>query len=162
MSARDVIAKAVLHIPGLGIGAVGYGFADRMLSALTASGYRILEPGEVDPGGHLCGLPHYGEYTGQVLLAPPSFLKDKWPDGIGIDACLALEIQKLWRIGVETSGHCCGHGKSTPFISVFPESIKKMEALGYEQLPHPDPSRRDHFKAKTAIRALCATHQGDK
>lgn len=166
MSARDVIAKHLCTMAAQGWSGISAferaayrTTAIGMIDTLTSSGYRILGPDEVAAGGHLCGLPHYGEYTGQVLLAAPTFLKHKWPSGIGIDVCLALEIQELWKAGVETSGHCCGHGMSDPFISVWPNSVEKMRALGYEQLPHPDPSRNDHFKAKTAIRALCATHQ---
>lgn len=102
--------------------------------------------------GHICGCPEMGTYRGQVILAAPDFLRHKWPDGIGIDVCLALEVQDLWREGIHTSGHCCGHGRAPAYISVWPESISAMIELGYETLRHPDgPDRRDHFVPKTRL-----------
>ena len=101
---------------------------------------------------HLCGQAELGTYSGQVVLVAPDFLKNKWPGGIGIDVCLALEIQSLWRQGVKTTGHCCGHGRTPAYISVLPESIGQMRALGYRTYPHPD-SRNDHFAPKTALSA---------
>jgi hypothetical protein len=44
---------------------------------------------------HLCGLPEFGTYAGQVIMVAPDWLRDRWPNGIGIDVCLALEIQRL-------------------------------------------------------------------
>lgn len=103
-------------------------------------------------GCHICGYPEMGTYRGQVILVAPDFLRHKWPDGIGIDVCLALEIQDLWRKGIHTSGHCCGHGRAPAYISVWPESVSAMIALGYETLRHPDvPDRRDHFVPKTRL-----------
>lgn len=108
---------------------------------------------------HLCGCPEMGTYEGQVILVAPDRLKEKWPTGIGVDICLALEIQGLWRAGVHTSGHCCGHGRAPAYISVWPESVEQMLALGYEILPHPDTSRRDHFVPKTAL-SVAIEHSG--
>lgn len=103
---------------------------------------------------HLCGLPEFGTYEGQVILVAPEFLCKKWPNGIGIDVCLALEIQSLWRAGIETNGHCCGHGRAPAYISVWPDSAEAMRALGYETYPHPDSSRNDHFFPKTEFASL--------
>lgn len=99
---------------------------------------------------HLCGCPEMGTYEGQVVLVAPDWLREKWPNGIGIDVCLALEIQSLWRRGIRTSGHCCGHGRAPAFISVWPESVDAMKALGYETCPHPN-GWDDHFRPKTLL-----------
>lgn len=100
--------------------------------------------------GHVCGLPEIGTYSGQVILSPPDYLKQKWPNGIGIDVCLALEIQTLWRAGIKTSGHCCGHGRANPMINVFPESVQAMKAMGYQVQSNPmRPGAEDTFWPKT-------------
>lgn len=111
-------------------------------------GVRIA--GTEKPLDHLCGCPEMGTYEGQVILVAPDWLKHKWPSGIGIDVCLALEIQRLWRAGIRTSGHCCGHGREPAFISVWPESVEAMRVLGYEIAPHPA-GRDDHFAPKTRL-----------
>lgn len=115
---------------------------------VTFPGMRITQDGR--PLSHLCGLPEMGTYEGQVLLVAPDWLKHKWPNGIGIDVCLALEIQKLWRAGIQTSGHCCGHGRAPAYVSVWPEFSARMKEMGYEVLPHRDGSE-DHFKPKTRL-----------
>lgn len=92
--------------------------------------------------GHLCGYPAFGTYEGQVVLIAPDWLKHKWPTGIGIDVCLALEIQSLWQAGIKTTGHCCGHGRAPAYISVWPEEIPAMQRLGLRNLPASRWSRR--------------------
>ena len=52
------------------------------------------------------------------------------------DACLLWELEELWKHGIETECHCCGHGMSTPGIGVSDEeSIRRMRAMGYEETP---------------------------
>jgi hypothetical protein len=104
---------------------------------------------------HLCGLPEMGSYDGQVILVAPEWLRERWPSGIGIDVCLALEIQSLWRKGIRTNGHCCGHGRAPAFISVWAEDAGRMPSLGYE--PHPE-GWPDHFVPRTTF----ATTTGDQ
>lgn len=96
--------------------------------------------------GHSCGLPDMGSYDGQIVLVAPDWLKDKWPTGIGIDVCLALEIQGLWKLGIKTTGHCCGHGKAHAYIGVWPESVTQMLTLGYEQI-----DQHGHFRPKAIL-----------
>lgn len=103
---------------------------------------------------HICGCPEFGTYAGQVVLVAPEWLRAKWPDGIGIDVCLALEIQSLWRSGIQTSGHCCGHGRAQPYIGVFPEFIGAMKAIGYQVQHNPSrPGDEDSFWPKTKLSA---------
>lgn len=99
---------------------------------------------------HLCGHPEFGTYDGQVVLVAPDWLKPRWPNGIGIDVCLALEIQGLWRQGIKTNGHCCGHGRVPGFISVEPGSIEGMAFLGYQPIAHGE----GHFKPKTPLSSV--------
>lgn len=103
---------------------------------------------------HLCGYAETGTYTGQVVLVAPDWLKHKHPNGIGVDVCLALEISNLWKHGIQTSGHCCGHGRLPAYISVWPEFVEQMRTLGYETLSHPD-GRPDHFRPKTPGLSPC-------
>jgi len=72
-------------------------------------------------------------------------------DRIAVDQCLAPEIKKLWRLGIATTGCCCGHGnRSVAYIGVEEPDIKKMEALGYEHHIHSlDPTREDNFTPQT-------------
>lgn len=51
---------------------------------------------------------------------------------VNIDKCLLPEIIKLWELGIETTGCCCGHAKRGAFIGVAFEDISKMKALGYK------------------------------
>lgn len=108
------------------------------------------EARQSEPSPHLCGHADLGTYTGQVILPAPDWLKHKWPTGIGIDVCLALEIQDLWRKGIRTTGHCCGHGSLPGYISVWPEYVEQMKALGYVADAHPE-GWDDHFSPKTKL-----------
>lgn len=126
---------------------------NRLLSIAEADRDRLsaeLAEARKRSDGHLCGHAETGTYSGQVVLVAPDWLKHKWPNGIGIDVCLALEIQQLWQRGIKTSGHCCGHGRLPAYISVWPEEIAAMQSLGYETFPHPD-GRGDHFVPKTFL-----------
>lgn len=111
---------------------------------MTTSAQERAAPAHAQ-SGHLCGHPSMGTYDGQVTLVAPDWLREKWPNGIGIDVCLALEIQELWRLGIRTNGHCCGHGRAPSYIGVWPESVSAMVAMGYRCLPGSD----DHFVPKT-------------
>lgn len=82
---------------------------------------------------HLCGCPDFGEYTGMVELIPPHFIQRDDDRGICVDVCLALEVSNLWKIGVVTTGSCCGHGRLPPSICVRDDYDNKMLSLGYSR-----------------------------
>lgn len=51
---------------------------------------------------------------------------------IGLDRCIADEVNSLWKNGIVTTGSCCGHNKVNPMINVNWKSEGKMNELGYE------------------------------
>jgi hypothetical protein len=61
------------------------------------------------------------------------------PNSICLDACIAVEVQDLWHLGITTTGCCCGHNKLQGYIGVIVDDIPKMKAMGYEV--HFNPSR---------------------
>lgn len=86
-----------------------------------------------------------GSYKNQVALPLP--LAGRF---VGIDRCLAAEIQALWLLGIETTGCCCGHNKSSPYIGVKYEHITSMLRLGYEIAPNSTrPGDEDSFYPKS-------------
>ncbi|QBX38632.1 hypothetical protein E4M02_10955 [Brevundimonas sp. S30B] len=78
-----------------------------------------------------CRRVGMGSYDAQVELVPPPFLVRPDGRGICVDACLALEITELWRMGIRTTGCCCGHGDLEPTICVADESAEAMMNAGY-------------------------------
>ena len=71
---------------------------------------------------------------------------------VSIDKCLLPEILNLWEMGIKTTGCCCGHGKSEPFISVDFDDIQKMKDLGYKvQYNNVRPNDEDSFIPKTVL-----------
>lgn len=97
----------------------------------------------------------------KVTLTPPkNFIRynldpDRYKEFITIDACLAEEIQKLWSLGIKTTGCCCGHGRVLGYIGVTNDCIEKMYELGYQNYIFPDEyewggaDRQDSFIPKT-------------
>jgi hypothetical protein len=86
--------------------------------------------GEVERGCSCRGV-ETGSYLNQVVLHTPS------GKVVGLDACIAAEIQELWERGVQTVGSCCGHGDPTLAIIMVEEgSVRLMQALGYTPHPH--------------------------
>lgn len=70
-------------------------------------------------------LPYYVRTCGDAAIAPE-------PKTVNIDKCLLREVLDLWEQGIKTTSVCCGHGKLVHrHISVMPESVDKMLALGY-------------------------------
>lgn len=90
-----------------------------------------------------------GSYDNQVMIPRPECMKDRKEGSensiICVDTCLANEIQKLWRLGIRTTGCCCGHRKHQGYIGVILEDAARMRELGYEYL---EADRTDHFKPK--------------
>lgn len=71
---------------------------------------------------------------------------------VNIDKCLLTEVKDLWERGIKTTGCCCGHGKHTPFIGVFPEDIPRMKELGYQVAVNScRPDDEDSFVPKTTF-----------
>lgn len=110
------------------------------------------------PKPHLCGNPDFGVYTGQVTLLTPDHMhryrrdRDLPAFGICVDVCLALEITKLWKAGITTTGCCCGHGRVPPYIGVVEHDIPLMLEMGYVVQENPcRPGDRDTFYAKTQL-----------
>lgn len=71
---------------------------------------------------------------------------------IGIDSCIAKEIQELWKQGIVTTGCCCGHNNSNLFsyIGVKKEFIIKMKELNYKTRYNPmRPDDEDSFIPKS-------------
>lgn len=80
-------------------------------------------------------ITHYNCKT-KTIYPPKGFIpynsdESRYKEVIPVDACLADEIEYLWRKGIRTAGCCCGHGVWLGFIEVFKEDILKMEQMGY-------------------------------
>jgi len=73
-------------------------------------------------------------------------------NGYCLDRCIAEEVMSLWRIGITTTGCCCGHGKPISYIGVAFKDIQIMKDLGYELAYNPiRPNDEDSFKPKFKI-----------
>lgn len=87
-----------------------------------------------------------GSHEATVELVPPPFLVRDDGRGICVDACLALEVSRLWARGIQTTGCCCGHNTTPAFIGVVDRDIPAMKALGYRVRPNPcRPGDEDSF-----------------
>lgn len=99
-----------------------------------------------------CKNIEFGSYANTVVVLLP-FPTPRFPvvgtKQINLDRCIALEIIDLWNKGIETHESCCGHNKATSYVSVPERHVDEMLALGYVQ-NHPDKSRKDVFKLKSA------------
>lgn len=76
-----------------------------------------------------------GTYENQVPLHPPFPVRG---GVVGIDRCIADEIQALWALGIETCNSCCGHNTVLPMIIVAEADEARMEALDYSDWRHND------------------------
>ena len=109
---------------------------------------------EVTQTGCQCQGVEFGSYDNQICLQRPAHMATGRTDDGGtlicVDTCLAEEVAGLWRLGVHTTGCCCGHHKAPGYIGVVDADIDRMLSLDYEVLPHPSfPSRRDSFVPKS-------------
>lgn len=72
---------------------------------------------------------------------------------VSVDKCLANELMYLWKIGIRTTGCCCGHKKALPYIGVYEDDIQKMIDLGYVVQTNccgiDDMNRQDSFYPKS-------------
>lgn len=88
-----------------------------------------------------------GSYANQIILRMPSWSSKST---MGIDRCIADEIQALWRMGIITTGCCCGHNLQTGYIGVEPQYIQMMLQLGYAIAPNSArPTDCDSFYPKS-------------
>ena len=78
----------------------------------------------------------------------------KEPMTVSIDKCLLPEILELWKMGIKTTGCCCGHGKQcASFIGVDFDDIQKMKDFGYEVYYNKcRPNDEDSFIPKTVMK----------
>lgn len=79
-------------------------------------------------------------YPRQVVLDLPDWSKaykrridEGHPPNVCIDVCIKDMILKLWEIGIETTGCCCGHNHMAAWVSVDSECYESMFELGYFQ-----------------------------
>ncbi|MBR9766471.1 MAG: hypothetical protein GYB53_23880 [Rhodobacteraceae bacterium] len=47
--------------------------------------------------------------TPEVILHQRQYFPDAYKDEVAVDACIAEQIEALWKVGVPTRGSCCGH-----------------------------------------------------
>ena len=79
-----------------------------------------------------------------VNIPPTVILRKNTPDrevreNVGIDSCLAYELNELWKLGIATTGCCCGHNQSDhAYIGVEEQHIGEMLDLGYEVIDRPE------------------------
>lgn len=99
-------------------------------------------------------------YECTYTIRLPYLCKFPWEDDscysekyVDIDKCLLPEILELWKMGIKTTGCCCGHGKhEIAFIGVKDEHIDKMKELGYKVYFNScRPGDEDSFIPKTIL-----------
>lgn len=95
-----------------------------------------------------CVNVQLGTYANSVALFPPADLGiTRVP--VTVDRCIAEEVQHLWSLGITTTGNCCGHNITTPYIGVTEECIPIMQQLGYTTAFNAvRPNDRDSFIPK--------------
>lgn len=107
-----------------------------------------------------CADIKFGTYKCAYDIILPYLVKFRWEDGselkimnVAIDKCLLPEILELWKMGIKTTGCCCGHGNSLmAFIGVNFEFISKMKEMGYKVwINDCRPNDEDSFIPKTKI-----------
>lgn len=97
-----------------------------------------------------------GACDNQVILVVPQNIKIKYNNTLGtlrttvnIDKCLAEEIKYLWKLGVITTGCCCGHNRNEGYIGVEDKFIPTMLRMGYEiKFNKCRPNDKDSFVPK--------------
>jgi len=124
---------------------------DKEIEAKTLSRFKCqCDPDKVE----------YQEYQRTITVVIPESveIRRNAPDrelreNVCIDVCLVSEIFELWRLGIATTGCCCGHNKGgIAYIGVEEEFIPKMKELGYKVHINPnDTTREDSFYPKSLI-----------
>lgn len=105
-----------------------------------------------------CINVEFGSYDNQVEIIdlPPHMAAYKNKVGgapsICLDKCIAEEVQQLWKLGITTTGCCCGHNKLGGFIGVVDEDIQRMKEMGYAvRFNQSRPGDEDSFIPKTSL-----------
>lgn len=75
-----------------------------------------------------CVNVEVGSYDNQVQVYNPYHIKRPY---IWIDKCMVEEIYKLWGLGIETTGCCCGHNEQEGYIGVLDKYVRIMRKMGY-------------------------------
>ena len=74
---------------------------------------------------------------------------------VSIDPCIASEVAELWRLGIVTTGCCCGHNLKgfMSYIGVREDFIPIMKKIGYLVVSNNcgRPEAQDSFKPKSVI-----------
>ncbi|WP_416877958.1 hypothetical protein [Litorimonas sp.] len=135
----------------------------KFILACEQNAFKAGHQARAEESGCSCDDVDFGTYTETVLLAEHPTMKGyfdrrekefgKRSPGVCVDACLALEVTRLWNEGIGTLGCCCGHNKAPSFINIFPDDMSKALALGYEIYRFPnDPEREDTVVPKSVLR----------
>ena len=110
-------------------------------------------------------------YAQQIVVKVPEYLDIRMnapgrerKEYVALDPCITAEVIQLWRLGIVTTGACCGHNlpDGFQFIGVEDEFIPKMKELGYEVAHNKcRPDDEDSFVpksvgGKTATKELAA------
>lgn len=109
-----------------------------------------------------CSDIGFGTYNCAYTVMLPYFVKCLYEENIedftdkmvAIDKCLLTEITELWKMGIKTTGCCCGHGDVTKcFIGVKEEYIPQMKEMGYKVFFNSiRPEDEDSFVPKTNLK----------
>jgi len=94
-----------------------------------------------------------GSYANQIEVNRPKHMIGRCEGTsshtIYIDSCILEEIQELWKMGIITTGCCCGHNVLPAFVGVVEADIPKMKVLGYTvQFNSCRPTAEDTFNIK--------------
>jgi hypothetical protein len=112
-------------------------------------------PVEQEDGRCGCIGVEIGTYTNQIEVVPPPHMKAYYTKHGGaqticIDTCLVVEVWSLWKLGITTTGCCCGHNKMEGFIGVIDDDIPRMKAMGYKVAFNSSrPGDEDSFVARS-------------
>ncbi|WP_306150660.1 hypothetical protein [Roseovarius sp. MMSF_3281] len=88
---------------------------------------------DAEPAGCDCESSNQPDTTGNIpetILDPRPYF-DFTTKTVCVDACIAEQIEALWRAGVWTRGCCCGHNKRGPevFLDRAEDARKAAEVL---------------------------------
>ena len=104
---------------------------------------------DIDYGTYQCAYHIYVPWLCKLSYEDDS---QKKPKLVCVDKCLLPEILKLWEMGIKTTGCCCGHGRTAPYIGVDFVDIQKMKDFGYQVQYNPcRPDDEDSFVPKTKL-----------
>lgn len=98
----------------------------------------------------------FGSYDAQTYIKDLSpypqmveYRGDRAQYGLCLDECVAEEVLELWKLGITTTGCCCGHNKISGYIGVIDADIPRMKELGYLVAPNQSrPGDEDSFYPK--------------